>query len=195
MSDMDGINLTDPRALRAYAHPTRLALVRLLRREGPSTATRAAEATGESVASCSYHLRMLAKYGLVEEAEGGQGREKPWQATTQYTNWPGYSEDPSVAEAAGALSLTLVEQYFTEMTRWLERRGSEPPEWQEAAPVGDMGVYVTAAELKALGEKAWELLKPYAERAADPQLRPQGARLVTYVQFAHPAREFPGASS
>ncbi|HEY3979023.1 MAG TPA: hypothetical protein VGM79_17230 [Streptosporangiaceae bacterium] len=33
--------LTDPRALRALAHPTRLSLIGLLRRDGPMTATRA----------------------------------------------------------------------------------------------------------------------------------------------------------
>ena len=65
--------LTDPRALRAYAHPVRMALVGLLRTEGPLTATRAAELLGESSGTCSFHLRQLAKYGLVEEAGGGTG--------------------------------------------------------------------------------------------------------------------------
>ncbi|MGW1926347.1 winged helix-turn-helix domain-containing protein, partial [Streptomyces massasporeus] len=91
------IRLTDPRALRAYAHPLRMSLVGLLRSSGPFTATRAAELTGESVASCSYHLRILAKYGLVEEAPGGRGRENPWQATARSTERPENSEDPSIA--------------------------------------------------------------------------------------------------
>src|SRR5207244_3338301 len=69
--------LTDPRALRAYAHPVRMALMGLLRTEGPLTATRAAELLGESSGTCSFHLRQLARYGLVEEAGGGTGREKP----------------------------------------------------------------------------------------------------------------------
>ena len=60
--------LTDPRALRADAHPVRMALMGLLRTEGPLTATRAAELLGESSGTCSFHLRQLAKYGLVEEA-------------------------------------------------------------------------------------------------------------------------------
>ncbi|RKE22812.1 helix-turn-helix domain-containing protein [Streptomyces sp. TLI_171] len=90
------IRLTDPRALRAYAHPTRMALVGLLRREGPLTATRAAELLGtESVASCSFHLRQLAKYGLVEEAGGGHGREKPWRATAAFTSWDSSPPTPS----------------------------------------------------------------------------------------------------
>src|SRR5436305_8556002 len=69
--------LTDPRALRAMAHPIRLSLIGVLRREGPLTATQAGELIGESSASCSFHLRQLAKYGLVEEAGGGRGRERP----------------------------------------------------------------------------------------------------------------------
>src|SRR3954465_5821744 len=117
------VELTDPRALRAYAHPTRMTLAGLLRREGPLTATRAAELTGESVASCSYHLRILAKYGLVEEADpGGPGREKPWRATAAYTDWPNYSPDPAVASAAEALSAAVAENQFHRMMRALETR-------------------------------------------------------------------------
>jgi hypothetical protein len=32
---------------------------------------------GESPANCAFHLRTLAKYGFVEEAGGGRGRERP----------------------------------------------------------------------------------------------------------------------
>src|SRR3984885_15977455 len=71
--------LTDARALRAYAHPVRMKLVGLLRTEGPLTATRAGELLGESSGTTSFHLRQLAKYGLVEEAGGGTGRQKPWR--------------------------------------------------------------------------------------------------------------------
>src|SRR5580658_642086 len=93
------VRLTDPRALRAYAHPTRLALIGLLRSDGPQTATQAAGAIGESVASCSFHLRQMAKYGLVEEAGGGRGREKPWQATAMVTDLDPAGSDPATAAA------------------------------------------------------------------------------------------------
>ncbi|HVI18641.1 MAG TPA: helix-turn-helix domain-containing protein, partial [Gaiellales bacterium] len=67
MGDTRTLRLTDPRALRALAHPTRLRLVGLLRREGPLTATQAGALIDEVPASASFHLRQLAKYGLVEE--------------------------------------------------------------------------------------------------------------------------------
>jgi hypothetical protein len=41
--------------LRALAHPLRWKLFDIVFREGTATATRCAELTGESVASCSYH--------------------------------------------------------------------------------------------------------------------------------------------
>src|SRR2546421_484406 len=43
------IELTDPRALRAIAHPVRMRLVGLRRRGGPRTATRAAAPLGDSI--------------------------------------------------------------------------------------------------------------------------------------------------
>ncbi|MFJ3711153.1 helix-turn-helix domain-containing protein [Streptomyces sp. NBC_01267] len=187
------VSLTDPRALRAYAHPTRMTLVGLLRRTGPFTATRAAELTGESVASCSYHLRMLAKYGLVEEAPGGRGREKPWQATASFTSWPTYSEDPSVAEAADALNTAVAEQYFERMVRATERRRELPREWQEAQQSGDTLLHLTAGELTELGERIDDLLKQYEPRQSDPSLRPEGAREVSLILAAFPESAPPEA--
>ena len=83
------IKLTDPRALRAVAHPTRLALVGLLRREGPMTATEAGETIGESAASCSFHLRQLAKYGLVEEAGAAEVGDEHQAPAARLTVGPG----------------------------------------------------------------------------------------------------------
>ena len=59
--------LSDPRAMRALAHPPRLDLLELLFAEGPLTASECAARVGDSPASCSYHLRQLARWGFVEE--------------------------------------------------------------------------------------------------------------------------------
>ncbi|MFF8377228.1 winged helix-turn-helix domain-containing protein [Streptomyces sp. NPDC015661] len=185
------IRLTDPRALRAYAHPLRMTLVGLLRSSGPFTATRAAELTGESVASCSYHLRILAKYGLVEEAPGGRGREKPWQATARYTEWPEYSEDATVADAADALSAAVAERYFERVTRAIENRHRLPREWREAEQFGDSLLHLTPEELAGLGERIDELLRPYEARGADPALRPEGARPVSILRIAYLDQDVP----
>jgi Helix-turn-helix domain len=179
--------LTDPRALRAYAHPVRMKLVGLLRTEGPLTATKAAELLGESSGTCSFHLRQLAKYGLVEEAGGGTGREKPWRATTTSTDWDAIADTPEVAAAASLLNTVVAEQYFEDLMRWLETRPNEPPEWQDAAPLGDRLLYVTADELADLAGRVMELVDVYFERQLKPELRPPGSRLVSYLHLAFPS--------
>jgi len=178
--------LTDPRALRAMAHPIRLSLIGVLRREGPLTATQAGTLIGESSASCSFHLRQLAKYGLVEEAGGGKGRERPWRATTMFTSWPEVAEGPEAAAASSLLNSVLAERYFEGLMRWLEAKPDAPEEWQRAAWFGDWMLYVTADELIELGAKARALLEPYIDRLLRPELRPPGARRVTYLHLAFP---------
>ena len=178
--------LRDPRALRALAHPIRLSLVGLLRVEGPLTATRAAELLGESSASMSFHLRQLAKYGMVEEAGGGKGRERPWRATAMFTNLPETAENPDLAVAADLLSSVIAERYFEDVMGWLEARQAEPAEWQRAAQFGDTFLYITADELAALGEQTQQMVDQYIDRQANPDLRPPGARLVSYLHLAFP---------
>jgi DNA-binding transcriptional ArsR family regulator len=178
--------LTDPRALRAYAHPVRMALVGLLRTEGPLTATRAAELLGESSGTCSFHLRQLAKYGLVEEAGGGTGREKPWRATAMTTAWDPVTDTPEMAAATGLMRTVIAEGYFGQLMGWLEAVPQEPAEWQEAAMLGDRILYVTAAELADLGRRVREIVDDYAERQVRPELRPPGARLVSWLDIAFP---------
>jgi predicted ArsR family transcriptional regulator len=180
------VEITDPRALRAYAHPIRLKLVGLLRRSGPLTATQAGEKIGESAASCSFHLRQLAKYGLVEEAGGGKGRERPWRATAISTEWAAGGSDPATAEAGAMLSRVVVEHYFQQAIEWLDRRSGESAEWAEKAVVADHAVYLTADELAEVGERARALLDPYLERNEDASARPDGARPVTYIQLGFP---------
>jgi DNA-binding transcriptional ArsR family regulator len=185
------IKLTDPRALRAVAHPTRLELMGQLRRGGPLTATQAAELIGESPASCSFHLRQLAKYGLVEEAGGGRGRERPWQATAIFTEWGARGPSRESEEAGAMLSRVVVERYFEEAVKWLERHTSEPEEWAEAAVLGDSILYLTAEELVEFDAKVRDLVAPYMERLEDPSRRPQGSRAVNFIRLSFPLAEGP----
>ncbi len=178
--------ITDPKALRALAHPIRLSLIGLLRTEGPLTATRAAELLGESSATCSFHLRQLAKYGMAEEAGGGQGRERPWQATTMSTDVPDFPEDPELAVAGGRFRAVLAERYFEWLRRWLDQRPAEPGEWQRADQFGDRLLYLTAPELADLGQRMRDLFDEYVDRTARPELRPPDSRLIAVLQFAFP---------
>jgi predicted ArsR family transcriptional regulator len=173
------IELTDPRALRALAHPTRLELVGLLRREGPLTATQAAEKVGESPSSCSFHLRQLAKWGLVEEAGGGKGRERPWRATAELTSWNVRTQE--LAEAASAFSSVVADIWGDKLRRWFQQMPAEPPQWREAHHSGDDALHLTPGELDELGTKVWELVRSYQH---EPR---EGTRHVTFLYALFPA--------
>jgi len=136
--------LDNAMGLRAYAHPVRMKLILALRTRGPLTATQAGRLLGESSGTCSFHLRQLAKYGLVEETGEGTGREKPWRATTTSTNWDNVQPTPEATAAASLLSEVLAESYFAALMRWLEVRSGESEEWQRAAMIGDRFLWLTA---------------------------------------------------
>jgi predicted ArsR family transcriptional regulator len=180
------LTLTDPRALRALAHPTRLKLVGLLRKHGPLTATQAGVLLDEVPASASFHLRQLAKYGLVEEAAGGRGRERPWQATARFTSWSGVGAGPEMEAADQVLSTLVADRYREQFVGWLTERSQQPLEWQQAASYGDLAVYLTADELERVGQQLRSVLEPFLARLDDPEARPEGARLVTVIQLAFP---------
>jgi DNA-binding transcriptional ArsR family regulator len=179
-------NLNDPVVLRAFAHPTRIKLVGLLRIKGPLTATRAAALTHESVASCSFHLRQLAKYGLVELAEGGRGREKPWRATTVRTVSSAPSGDPATDAAALAVRLAAAHLYLELTTHWLRTEADEPAAWSEAAAFGDTTAYLTPPELRTVLDTLDEAMRPFLSRAENPAERPRDARPVMVMRTAFP---------
>ena len=180
------VELQDARALRALAHPTRLKLVGLLRLQGPLTATQAARELGETPQRCTFHLGQLAKYGLVEEAGGGRGRERPWRATASFTSWPNVMTEQEAAAAGQLLEAVVAEQHFEAVMGWIERKDAEPREWQEAAQLDDAALYLTAAELERLGRDIWSLFERYLARAERAELRPEGARPVTILNLAFP---------
>src|SRR5262245_4751732 len=78
----ENTTIGDAAVLRALAHPARLALLEhLSQRVEGATATECAAVVGLSPSATSYHLRALAKVGMIREAPGrGDGRERIWQS-------------------------------------------------------------------------------------------------------------------
>lgn len=74
--------LEGPEALRALAHPVRLKVIdELFSSQEPRTATELAELCEVSPSAMSYHLRSLARWGVVSRAPASADtRERPWQA-------------------------------------------------------------------------------------------------------------------
>ncbi|MGN6380827.1 MAG: ArsR/SmtB family transcription factor [Gaiellales bacterium] len=178
--------LSDPRAMRAMAHPTRLELMELIGREGELTATRAGELLGLSPANCSFHLRQLAKYGFVEEAAGGSGRNRPWRLVSLSHEWSESDLDTEASAAATALSMVVLEREMERLAGWFERQRDEPAEWRDASTSSSAILYLTPEELNELGDTLGELVARYLGRVADPSLRPPGSRPVAMIAAAYP---------
>jgi predicted ArsR family transcriptional regulator len=179
--------LTDPRAMRALAHPLRLALLELLWREGSVNATEAAAELGESQASCSFHLRQLAKFGFVEEVEGVRGRARPWRLSRRGLRVSNVQDDPEAEIAWAALERLLRDRQMTRYRAWLEGRSRYSRSWQEAAYHTHHVAWLTPAELEDAAEQVTELLTGlFAERREDPAARPAGALPVELLAIGYP---------
>jgi len=173
-----GGSARDPKALRALAHPLRWQLIDLIGSEATATATRCAEVLGESVASCSYHLGILGKYGYIELVPGQAGKEKPWRLASREQNLDPGGLDTEGALAAEAAAEAFLGHEFARMRQRLGRYGLEPEPWRKATRVLGATTWMTAEELLDISDQLKRLLVTHEERAADPMSRPPGAREV-----------------
>lgn len=186
-----GLRLTDPRAMRALAHPVRMALLEVLSVTETLTATQASEMLGESPANCAFHLRTLAKYGYIKEAGGGRGRERPWTIAHRSITISGRDQEPQSALAAKALS-----NLFTELVVDRIRRAFAadvwPAGWEHAAHSSLSVVYLTKEETSQVAREMGEVLEKYENRRFDPSARPPGALPVEWTRFGYPREDLAG---
>ncbi len=162
--------------LRALAHPLRWKLMDVLDAEGTATATRCAQLTGESVASCSYHLSMLAKYGYVEPAPP-EGRERPWRMASREQDLSAPEGDIAAALASEEATEAFLEHEFERIRSRRRTIDLEPVEWRKASLAGGSTMWLTAEELEGIKGELLALFHRYDDRL-DPARRPEGCRLA-----------------
>ncbi|MGY5885590.1 winged helix-turn-helix domain-containing protein [Modestobacter lacusdianchii] len=177
MTDDGRRHVRDPQAIRALAHPLRLALLEALSGEGTATATRCAELVGESVASCSFHLRTLERHGFIERAPG-IGREKPWRLTST-TQLIEPAQDAEGRAVAAAVDEFFLDQELGRLRAWSARRDAEEPPWRDATRMTGSTAWLTAEEVGELHEALAAVVEQFfVQRIGDPAGRPDGARPV-----------------
>ena len=183
-----GLRISDPQVMRALAHPARIEIVEYLNSSGASvTATEMAEMVGLSPSASSYHLRELAKYGLVEHAPSrGDGRERVWRATSSGVHIDGDPDQPEAWAAERALIDLYLHRDLTRVTEWLDRQAEEPPEWRDAGAMMGQLLLLDADELAALSEQVRALMEPYRMRLREAGEAPKGARQVRINYLAFP---------
>lgn len=184
-------DLSDPRVLRALAHPVRWQIIDQLVVHGPATATELADRLDASPSNLSWHLRQLAKHGFIEEADGGSGRQRPWRFVPQSSGFRwSEDDDPELARAKDMFIQALREQDLRGLRAWQEYRHREPPEWRDAAAIGSSNyIWLTAAELAAFNSELTEVverhLMPHVGRL-DAARRPAGSRPIQFNVWAVP---------
>lgn len=166
--------------LRALAHPLRLRLLEVLR-EGPATASQLGRALGESSGATSYHLRVLAAVGMVEEDVGrGNARDRWWRRPDEIVivaATPGTGDEEYEA-AAAQLQAVFLERDEQAMERFLQIR-ERLPEDDETTYIGNWRVEATPEEIAELREAVLRLVDALRR---PPESRPEGT-IPVHVTF------------
>ncbi|MFC1415700.1 winged helix-turn-helix domain-containing protein [Streptacidiphilus cavernicola] len=180
------MRISDPQAIRALAHPIRLDLLELVGRSGPVTAAQCGRALGQSQATCSFHLRQLAKYGFIEDAGPGRDRrERRWRITDLRMNLAtSQNLDPTIAQQ---LNRVVVERETALIIDYVERAADEPADWRAASSTMSATIPMTAEQLAAVKQSWLDVLAPHiaAFEASGGELRP-GQRFVRFFTAAAP---------
>jgi DNA-binding transcriptional ArsR family regulator len=171
----------DAKRWKALSHPLRQEMLRHLAEHGQATSTTLAQALGESTGTTSYHLRVLADAGVIEEVpERADGRERWWRTPPVDHIEPDYAslspEDRAALDEwrAGQIpgELALVNRFI----RDARRHGK----WAKASRANG---YFTADELAALHDEYVALLHKHGHTAEDA---PPGARPMQLRMFYIP---------
>ncbi|MFB9378219.1 helix-turn-helix domain-containing protein [Kineococcus gynurae] len=161
--------LTDPAAMRALAHPTRLRILAELRSTGPATVGRLSSALDEAPGSISYHLSRLAGIGLVspDPTLARDSRERWWRAEHELTSFHPVEDraDPERAAASMALRREFARRWAELHERYLDLEPSLDDAWVAAANEGDRSLHLSVEELAELGAELDDLSERWQARS------------------------------
>jgi DNA-binding transcriptional ArsR family regulator len=168
------LTLSDPRALRALAHPARQLLLRELLTGRVLTATQATALVGLGPSAVSHHLRVLEKWGLAKRARPTpDGRERPWQGTVSSISFTS-SSNPGSAAAAQSLTSEALAQLGQQVTDFMARPYEDP--WRPIyRALSQTETWLTEEETEALATSVDDLIATF-ERNRSARRHPKGSR-------------------
>jgi hypothetical protein len=187
--------LTDPKMMRALAHPVRMALLELIEVAGTLTATQASELLGESPANCAFHLRTLGKYGYIAEAGGGKGRERPWKRVDLRIQLSTDHEDSGTNLTARTLQQLWLDRVLARARRELTSSENLPKEWREAKQATQDLAFLTPDELREINAQVLMMADRFKDRKENTASRPEGALPVELLFFGYPLTDLAGLAA
>jgi hypothetical protein len=160
---MSSAILRDVAGLRALAHPARLDLLDLFRVHDRLTAAECGRLLGSSTKSCSYHLGILGRQGLVAQVveAGGDGRERPWHRVVDDIDFPVTSRGRGDQLRA---MLVAAQRDLDLFTRFLDGE-TDPDEWSASVTVHTRTAVMDAGQLAAWGAAVEAITREHADRA------------------------------
>ncbi|WP_436771340.1 ArsR/SmtB family transcription factor [Yinghuangia sp. YIM S09857] len=178
----------DAKGLRALAHPVRVQLVGLLRKHGPSTATRLAERLGVNSGTASYHLRQLGAAGFVaEDTALGNARERWWRAVHQVTELGDRDLADLEPEATLAYLQSVAATYTLRVQQTLNGLQTMPRAWRDGFDMSDWALRLTADETAALRRELTAVLDRYRRDLPDTAAdAPEGSARVGVIALVLP---------
>jgi DNA-binding transcriptional ArsR family regulator len=162
--------ITDPRTLRAIAHPVRMRLYELLVTGGPATAAKLSAYVDGAPGSISYHLRQLAEHGYIQEAPemSTDSRERWWRAVPGGVRWSpaDFLDKPADQEVLAMAQQTLVTRQLERLHAWqvggVQQWGVR---WAAAAIATDTVLYLNPDELEAMAEDLSAVISRWSDRS------------------------------
>jgi DNA-binding transcriptional ArsR family regulator len=184
--DPELLELTDPLAFRAVAHPARTLVIDELYGGARRTASELAKRTGLSASAMSYHLRALEKWGIVTRAEPADDRrERPWKRAAKRLSFKGSGASDTTSDAVTSLYLDQLRHDFAD---WRKQVRRESGEWAEAGNLSRGRAYLTAEELRGLDQLVLDAIDAIAT-ARTPEDHPEGSRRVSFFWATAPLVE------
>lgn len=167
-------------SLKSLAHPLRVRIYDELSSYGPFTASMLAERLGESSGATSYHLRQLARAGLVrEDTARGKGRERWWERSPGSIAIPDARKLPPGSAERLAVKLVEDEWYRSREQNFREflAEGEQVfgPEWLDIATSDTINLRLTPDQLHGLVTEIDVVLQKYIrahKRTPSPGSRP-----------------------
>jgi DNA-binding transcriptional ArsR family regulator len=189
--DAEDGHADDVRVLRAIAHPVRNRVLDELGATGPLRAADVAERIGIPANQASFHLRQLAKYGLVEEAPelARDGRDRVWRLVHEEgtkLRLDLLEKEPGNRAAVGVFRRNLSERAKAFVD--LAFRGGQEQEQDTTVTVISDALALTKAEARAYSEELTALNERWRQQtqAEQTQAEQEGRRTYHVLQIVQP---------